>query len=483
MKKFALAMCALVAASAVAKPLRHPVYEPDGRDATSDAARGAKNLFLNAKVTASGQFDKFAPAFAVDGKRNSCFDYWGAENLPQSLTVDMGGVKSLSCIKLYPYWEDGRVYGFKVEGSADGKTWKMLDDMTANSICAGAAGFTLTFDPVDLRYVRTTFTSNSTGAKRGAHIVEIEGFSSPVKSESFFMAGDIYTRYSRDTAVDPQVLAPTVKLTGWRGERVSAMIAVDAFPDNEYLTMVTKEGVIKRTLLSAYAYQRKGGKLAISLDEGDELLFVRHTKGGEELVIATECGMATRFCEDTVRPMGRTARGVRGIRLAEDDAVVGVAVVDEEKTLLTVTRNGFGKRVDFADFREMKNRGGRGVTCQKISDKTGRLAGIATIAEDDDVMMITSTGTMIRVPVASVPVYARSASGVIVMRPDEGAEILSFARVEKEEELEAELARAEEKIASLPPVDVAAEQADAERDAAEADAAAEKEDTHLAVEE
>ena len=100
--------------------------------------------------------------------------------------------------------------------------------------------------------------------------------------------------------------------------------------------------------------------------------------------------MATRFSEDTVRTMGRTARGVRGIRLSDDDCVVGVAVVDGEKTLLTMTRNGFGKRVDFEDFREMKNRGGRGVSCQKISDKTGRLAGVATIAEDDDVMMITS---------------------------------------------------------------------------------------------
>ena len=265
------------------------------------------------------------------------------------------------------------------------------------------------------------------------------------------------------------------------GERVSAMIAVDAFPDNEYLTLVTKQGVIKRTLLSAYAYQRKGGKIAITLDEGDELWFVRHTKGGEELVIATECGMATRFSEDTVRPMGRTARGVRGIRLADDDTVVGVAVVDEEKTLLTVTRNGFGKRISFADFRELKNRGGRGVCCQNISDKTGRLASVATIAEDDDVMMITSTGTMIRVPVSSVPIYSRAASGVIVMRPDEGAEILTFSRVEREEEIEAELARAEENLANLPPVDVEAEQADAERDAAEEDAATEKEDAHLEV--
>ena len=267
MKKFTAAMCALVAASAVAKPLRHPVYEPDGRDAESDAARGAKNLFLNAKVTASGQFDKFAPALAVDGKRNSCFDYWGAENLPQSLTVDMGSVKSLSCIKLYPYWEDGRVYGFKVEGSADGKSWKMLDDMTANSICAGAAGFTLTFDPAEVRYVRTTFTSNSTGAKRGAHIVEIEGFSSPVKSESFFMAGDIYTRYSRDTAVDPKALAPTVKLTGWRGERVSAMLVACSHAGFEEMLLSARSS---RARLDILRYTLAKGVLCGDILDGTE---------------------------------------------------------------------------------------------------------------------------------------------------------------------------------------------------------------------
>lgn len=267
MKKFTAAMCALVAACAVAKPLRHPVYEPDGRDATSVGARGQENLFLNAKVTASGQFDKFAPAFAVDGRRNSSFDYWGAENLPQSLTVDMGGVKSLSCIKLYPYWEDGRVYGFKVEGSTDGKNWKMLDDMTANSICAGAAGFTLTFDPAEVRYVRTTFTSNSTGAKRGAHIVEIEGFSSPVKSESFFMAGDIYTRYSRDTAVDPKALAPVVKLTGWRGERVSAMLVACSHAGFEEMLLSARD---PRARLDILRYTLAKGVLCGDILDGTE---------------------------------------------------------------------------------------------------------------------------------------------------------------------------------------------------------------------
>ncbi len=220
------------------------------------------------------------------------------------------------------------------------------------------------------------------------------------------------------------------------GEKVTTMLAVRDFEaEGECLTMVTRRGTIKRTDLSEFSNRRRGGKIALSLDEGDELWFVRRTTDEEELVIATEMGQALRFRCDTVRKMGRTARGVRGIRLAGDDYVVGVAVVDESKALLTVTKGGYGKRTRFADFRQMKHRGGGGVTCQKISEKTGRLASVATVSESDDVMMITSAGTMIRVPVAGIPTYSRGAGGVIVMRLEEGAEIISFARVEKEEDL------------------------------------------------
>ena len=210
--------------------------------------------------------------------------------------------------------------------------------------------------------------------------------------------------------------------------------------------MVTRFGVIKRTRLSEYAYRRRGGKIALALDEGDELWFVRHTTGDCELVLATEMGQATRFHEENVRVMGRLARGVRGIRLSGDDYVVGVAVVDESKSLLTITKGGYGKRTPFEDFRVMKNRGGMGVTCQKITEKTGRLASIATVDESDDVMLITSAGTMIRVPVAGIPLYSRSAGGVIVMRLDGDAQILSFARVEKDEDLARSVAEAENAV-------------------------------------
>ena len=220
------------------------------------------------------------------------------------------------------------------------------------------------------------------------------------------------------------------------GEKVTAIIPITEFSGGEYLTMVTKRGVIKRTLLSEFEYQRKSGKIAISLDEDDELIFVRHTRGGENLIIATREGLAVRFEEENVRCMGRAARGVRGITLVGDDYVVGVAVVDETKSLLTVTEGGMGKRTPFSDFREMKHRGGRGVVCHKISDKTGKLSAIITVEEDDDIMLITDEGTIIRTNVSSINLYSRTASGVIIMRLNDGAKLSNIARLEKAEEIE-----------------------------------------------
>ena len=218
------------------------------------------------------------------------------------------------------------------------------------------------------------------------------------------------------------------------GERVTALISVEGFSDEEYLTMVTKYGVIKRTLLSEYEYQRKGGKIALGLDDGDELVFVMKTMGENDLILATREAHAVRFSECNVRPMGRTARGVRGITLRGDDFVVGVTVVDESKKIITITENGYGKRTDFDDFRLMKNRGGSGVICHNLSDKTGLLAGIATVSDEEDLMMITSLGTIIRTPVSDIPTYSRGASGVIVMRLDDGQSIVNFTKVAREEE-------------------------------------------------
>ena len=213
------------------------------------------------------------------------------------------------------------------------------------------------------------------------------------------------------------------------GERVTAMIEVPSFAEEGYLTMVTKCGIIKRTPLSEYEYQRKGGKRAISLDEGDELVFVRRTEGDTEIIIATHDGSAVRFEESGARAMGRTARGVRGIRVAEGDEVCGVALVEAGKKLVTITENGYGKLSDFEDFRTMKNRGGKGVAAHGLSEKTGALASIATVDSEDDLMLITNEGMIIRTPVTDIPTYSRTAGGVRVMRLGEGEKIVNFAKV------------------------------------------------------
>lgn len=229
------------------------------------------------------------------------------------------------------------------------------------------------------------------------------------------------------------------------GEKVTAMISVPKFNENEYLVMVTKHGIIKKTLLSEYEYQRKLGKKAINLDEGDELVFVMRTEGTSNIVLATRDGMATRFDERNVRKMGRVARGVRGIKLREGDYVVGVAVVDESKKLLTITENGFGKRCEFSELREMKNRGGYGVRIHKLSEKTGQLTGVAVVDEDSDIMLITDQGQMIRVHASDVSVYSRTAGGVIVMRLSDGQHVVNLTKVAKDEP-EDEVAPASESL-------------------------------------
>ncbi len=213
-----------------------------------------------------------------------------------------------------------------------------------------------------------------------------------------------------------------------KGEKITALISLDNFEGEGHLTMVTKNGIVKRTAISEFAYQRKGGKRAISLDEDDELIYVKDTSPEDELLIATRNGYAVRFKISSVTPTGRNSRGVIGIRPSEDDYVAGVAIVEEGKDLLTVTENGFGKRSLFDDFAA-HNRGGKGMRCHMISDKTGKLAAIAPVLESDDILLITNEGTVIRTHVAEIPVYSRSASGVIVMRHDEDAYVSNFTVV------------------------------------------------------
>ena len=257
------------------------------------------------------------------------------------------------------------------------------------------------------------------------------------------------------------------------GEKVTSVIGVAGFSEseNEYLTMVTRNGIIKRTCLKEFEYQRKGGKIAVNLDEGDELVFVRRTKGECSLIIATHNGMSVRFDESNVRVMGRTARGVKGITLADGDFVTGVTVVDDEKWLLTVTENGYGKLSPFSDFREMKNRGGRGVTCQNTDGKYGALAGIATVSDDDDVMLITNLGQMIRIPADSIRKCSRAAGGVIIMRLAEDQKIVNFTRISNDEDTnnaDSDNAEPEEtETVDKPNMPMLSDEADVEPDPAE----------------
>ena len=239
-------------------------------------------------------------------------------------------------------------------------------------------------------------------------------------------------------------------------EKITSVISIAGFEEEEYFVMVTKNGIVKRVDVKDFEYQRKGGKIAIDLDEGDELVYVKHTKGDDEVVIATHDGRAVRFKESDARVMGRTARGVRGIKMNEGDYVVGVAIVDDKKKLITLTEKGYGKRNDFETYNA-RNRGTKGVICQKTSEKTGALAGIAAVGENDDIMIITNDGTIIRTPVSGIPVYeGNNTSGVIIMRLSGDARIISFAAVKSDEEEAAEIEAAAAEL-KHDPVPVSAE--------------------------
>lgn len=233
------------------------------------------------------------------------------------------------------------------------------------------------------------------------------------------------------------------------GEKLTAVIPIDGFDENKYLVMQTLHGVIKRTKLSEFEYQRRGGKIAINLDEGDELIFVACTDGSADILVATHDGNAARFSESKVSVIGRTGRGVRAVKLRDGDFVIGAVVIeaDEEwrKThkIVSVTEGGFGKRVDFDQY-EAKGRAIQGVLCHRLSGKTGKLCSVSCATEDDDIMIITNEGTIIRTPVADIPVYSRTASGVIVMRLAPGASIVNTTIAAAEAEDEAAESEAEE---------------------------------------
>ena len=220
-------------------------------------------------------------------------------------------------------------------------------------------------------------------------------------------------------------------------EKVTATIPIKSFDDGKYLMMMTRNGTIKKTPLNEYNTARKGGIRAIELEEDNELINVILTDGNQSVVIGTHNGNAIRFDEADVRSMGRVARGVRGVRLAEDDYVVGIGVCREGADVLVVSENGFGKRTS-ADEYKIQTRGGKGVTTYKISEKTGKVAGIHVVDDSNDIMLITSEGTIIRMAAADINTLGRATKGVTMMRMDEGVKIVGVALTEHEEPVDEE---------------------------------------------
>ena len=227
------------------------------------------------------------------------------------------------------------------------------------------------------------------------------------------------------------------------GEAVTAMVVTREFDENEFLMMVTKKGTVKRIPFIALKTNRKTGIRAITLDENDHLINVIRTGGSDNIVIATAGGMAICFAETDVRPMGRDAAGVRGIMLTDGDYVVGAERYDEEKTLLTVTENGFGKRTELTEYLRTgpdgekipQGRGGKGLKNYNITAKTGNVAGCCIVGENDDVMLIENGGVIIRVPANTINVYKRDVQGVIVMRIEDGNKVVAVQSVEASEEV------------------------------------------------
>lgn len=219
------------------------------------------------------------------------------------------------------------------------------------------------------------------------------------------------------------------------GEKISAVIPISDFEDSKYLLMATKNGLIKKTPLQEYNSSRKTGLLAITLKDDDELIDVRLTDGQDNVVLVTEKGLCITFDEKDVRPVGRSAQGVLGIRLDEDDTVIGMeSILSNNKgvTLLAITENGFGKRTELDEYR-VQNRGGRGVITYKITPKTGNIVGIRMAKEDDDVMLITNSGTIIRINVKDVSILGRATQGVTLMRTNENEKVVSIETVDPEE--------------------------------------------------
>jgi DNA gyrase subunit A len=215
-------------------------------------------------------------------------------------------------------------------------------------------------------------------------------------------------------------------------EKVTAILSLKDFSKDKFITFMTKRGTIKKTALEAYSNPRSGGIIAIHLDEGDELISTKLTEGKQYLFIGTKLGKAIHFPEDQIREMGRTTRGIRGIKISKEDEVVGMEVVAPHTQILTVTANGYGKRTQASEYR-IQNRGGSGIFTVKRTDKTGDVIGIKIVVDEDELMVISNKGKIIRLRALDIPVQGRSTQGVRLITLDEGERVVAVARLAEKE--------------------------------------------------
>ena len=305
-------------------------------------------------------------------------------------------------------------------------------------------------------YIKRVPTSTYRAQKRGGR-----GISAMATREEDF-AEVLFTASSHDFIMFYSNLGKVYKLKGYQipetsrtakgmnivnlleldpGEKITAMFPTSDYQNEEtqdkFLFFATERGTVKRISLNDLGNIRRGGLRVLSLNEGDSVVNVCMTSGDQTIMLISRNGQVVSFKEEEVRPMGRTAVGVRGIQLAEDDKVVGMVCGDPDTKILTVTENGYGKCTPVADY-SIHHRGGRGMIAHGLTQKTGMIAGVAAVTDEDDVMLITDGGVIIRTAVSDIRVCGRSSQGVIVMRTSENGKVISLARTDPEQEDETE---------------------------------------------
>jgi DNA gyrase subunit A len=216
-------------------------------------------------------------------------------------------------------------------------------------------------------------------------------------------------------------------------EKLSAFLPVREFKEGHYLTFATRRGLVKKTDLMQYSSPRPSGLIAIALEEGDEVVGVRLTDGKSEIILSTAEGQAIRFEESEVRPMGRSTYGVRGMTLDEGDQLVSIDLVEAGASLLAVAEKGYGKRTEMDEYRQT-HRGGKGIITMKTTDKTGRVIGIRMVTDDDQIMLVSSGGKVVRIRVKEIRVIGRNTQGVRLIDLEEGERVSSVARLAERED-------------------------------------------------